>query len=232
MRPPANRIIRYEGVSLDTEIGPEHAQHLERIKAHVERHIGPVSRIIHEVFSKYVGVDILHVEPTASRVFHVLVTSGMSDRPMSAPAGAEDCCYAELSVCLPPDWPVTSADLKDERNYWPFRLLQTLARMPHVFGSWLWAFHTVPNFDPAEPYSKDTTLCGAMLVPSIRLPQEFAELEIGAGKQICFFDVLPLHADEMKYKVENGAEALLDHFDRAKHKGLIAPGRPSVLPAP
>ena len=32
------------------------------------------------------------------------ITSGMSDLPMSAPPGAEECRYAELMISLPPSW--------------------------------------------------------------------------------------------------------------------------------
>jgi len=70
------------------------------IMAHVEGYAGPVSAVIHETGSQFADVDILHVLPTARRRFHVLVTSGLSGRPMNAPRGCEDCRYGELYLCL------------------------------------------------------------------------------------------------------------------------------------
>lgn len=224
-----NRIIRYNRVSGTSAIGPEYAQHLVAITAHVEQHVGPVARVFHELMSGFVHIDVLHVEPAGDRDFHVLVTSGMSDRAMRTPKGAEDCKWAELCVCLPAEWRVSTAVASDARSYWPIGLLTTLAKIPHAFNSWLWGGHTVPNFDPATPYAKDTKLCGAMLAPPVRLPKAFWEMGLGTGEQISFFDVLPLYADEMEFKVKNGADALLQHFNRARHKGLINPARPSVL---
>src|SRR5271168_4489510 len=115
--PGASNIFRYGQVTGDSELGPESTRHLEPITAHVERHVGPVARVIHETASQFVHVDILHVPPSAKRDFHVLVTSGLSDRPMNAPQGSEDCRYAELYVCLPASWPLALPNFSNERNY-------------------------------------------------------------------------------------------------------------------
>jgi Suppressor of fused protein (SUFU) len=200
------------------------------IAAHVEDHIGPVAQIIHETTSKSAGVDILHVLPSARRDFHALVTSGMSDRPMNPPEGYEDCRYAELYLCLPSAWPLATQNFNNERNYWPIRLLQTLGRFPHVFSTWLWIYHTVPNVDPPKPYADCTRLCGAMLGPVISLPINFASLKPPDAPPVSFFSVLPLHREEMDFKIKNGGEPLLANlFKQGVIADIVDPARKSVI---
>jgi suppressor of fused protein SUFU len=223
-------ILRYDRVTGEANLGSESTRNLELITAHVERHVGPVAQVIHETSSEFVHVDILHVLPSSKRDFHVLVTSGLSDRPMHAPEGCEECRYGELYLCLPASWPLAPQNFKNERNYWPIRLLQMLGRFPHVFDAWLWIYHTVPNFDPPQAYAEGTSLCGAMLGPPISLPREFASLKAPGSPAIYFFSVLPLHQDEMDFKIKNGGEPLIANlFKQGVIADIVDPARKSVI---
>jgi hypothetical protein len=199
------------------------------ISAHIERHVGPIETVLHEIVSSHVHVDVHHVAPSAQRRYHVLVTSGMSDRAMVTPEGAAEWRHAELLVCLPADWPVNEAAFADERHYWPVRLLKTLARFPHEFGTWLGYGHSMPNGDPPEPYAPGTSLAGVMLMPPLLLGEEVHRLEMSGDKRVHFWSLLPLHADEMDLKIREGSDALLDRLDAAAVTDLVDPGRPSVV---
>src|SRR5258708_35762983 len=98
MANPSNpsTVYRHNQITGDVNLGRESTRNLERITAHVERHVGPVAQVIHEVDSQFVHVDILHVPPSNERNYHVLVSSGLTDRPMNPPQGCEDCRYSEL----------------------------------------------------------------------------------------------------------------------------------------
>ncbi len=125
--------------------------HIEAISAHIERHLGPISGVFHEIISDLVHIDV-HVVPASEPFPYLrLVTSGMSDLPMTLPGGAPGSAYMELMVTLPADWPISADAFEDERNYWPVRLLKTLARLPHEYDTWLGFGHTIPNGHPAEP---------------------------------------------------------------------------------
>src|ERR1019366_7903681 len=89
-------------------------------------------------------VDIQVVLPTPERAFTTLITSGMSDRPMTTPKGQESRAYTELVLSLLQDWPLDEDSLRDERFYWPIRLLKTLARFPHEYKTWIFAKNTIP----------------------------------------------------------------------------------------
>jgi suppressor of fused protein SUFU len=222
-------ICQHDQVTGEAKLGPESTHNLELITAHVERHVGPVARVIHETASQFVHVDILHVLPSAKRDFHVLVTSGLSDRPMNAPQTSEECRYAELYLCLPPSWPLAMQNFSNERNYWPIRLLQMLGRFPQVFSAWLWIYHTVPNFDPPQAYAKSTRLCGAMLGPVISLPRDFAKIELPGSRSIHFFSVLPLHQEEMDFKIKNSGESLMAHLFKQGIADIVDPARKSAI---
>ena len=79
--------------------------------------------------------------------------------------------------------------------------------IPACFFPWLRIYHTVPNFDPPHPYAEGTTLSGAMLGPPISLPVDFASVKPPGSPPIRFFSVLPLHREEMDFKIKNGGGA-------------------------
>lgn len=201
---------------------------VEQIQGHVDKYIGKVESAFHEFISNFVHIDILLVKPSPQRNFYTLVTSGMSQRPMKTPPGVQGCEYAELLICLPPDWPMTDAAMKDESNYWPLRWLRILACFPHEYDSWLWYGHTIPNGDPARPFAKNTGLAGIILAPPLLVPKEFGQLEINETKTIQFFSILPIYAEEMSYKLDHGADSLFDRMDQQKINELVDIDRPSV----
>lgn len=201
---------------------------LEEISAHIDANLGPVETVFHELVSDTVHIDIHFVLPTPARPFTTLVTSGMSDLPMSVPEGSAAPRYAELMITLPPDWKLDSESFNSEEWYWPLRLLKTLARLPHKYSTWLGLGHTMPNGDPSEPYAPNTRLSGAMIIPPLSAPESFHTLRIDEEKTIAFYSVLPLYSAEMDLKLRKGANALFDKLD-AKHIGdVVDLQRPDV----
>lgn len=201
---------------------------LEAISAHVEEHIGKIESVWHEIISDIVHIDVHVVPPRPERNYFTLVTSGMSDLPMSVRQGAEDFRFAELMICLPADWKLTEKDLDDERNYWPIRWLKTLARFPHEYETWLCHWHTIPNGDPPEPLAEGTQLAGFMLVPPMTTSTEFHSLLVPAVKNIHFHALIPLTSAEMEFKLKQGSDALMERLERAKITEVVNPTRKSV----
>ncbi|HZT78842.1 MAG TPA: suppressor of fused domain protein [Gemmataceae bacterium] len=188
------------------------SENIEAISDHIETHIGKVAGVFHEIVSDLVHIDVHVVEPTDDRPYHTLVTSGMSDLPMTVPEGAEDWRFAELVISLPPDWPLTQEAFQDERNYWPVRWLKMLARLPHEYDTWLGWGHTVPNGDPPRPFAANTKLCCALLLTPMLTPEEFWQLRTDDDRTINFYALVPTYHEEMAFKLKNGVEALLERF--------------------
>lgn len=74
-------IFRYIDGEKEWE-APQGEECIEEISEHIERHIGEICMVFHEVISDTVHIDVHHIKPTEERPFHTLVTSGMSDLQM------------------------------------------------------------------------------------------------------------------------------------------------------
>lgn len=223
-----SRIIRHGNRKADYEGAVGSEETVERIGKHIEEYIGPVENVYHEVVSDLVHLDLYHVSPSDDRPFHTFVTCGMSDRPMSPPAGVSDRRYAELTLLLPPDWPVSQEAFQDESWYWPLRLLKMLARFPHEYQTWLWMDHTIPNGDPPEPFDPSTELCCALLSAPSSLPKEFSTLRIDARRQVAFLSLLPLYKEEMDFKLSKGSDKLLRRLSDAGVTDVLDARRENV----
>ncbi len=200
---------------------------IEAVTAHIERHIGPVDSVFHEIVSDMVHIDVYRVAPTAERPYYTLLTSGMSDRPMTTPPGAEDWRFGELCLCLPPDWPLEKEQFEQEENYWPVRGLKSLARLPHEYRTWLGWGHTVPNGDPPEAFSEKARFDCWMLMQPQLFGEEFHSIEVGE-RRIWFFAIVPLYPEETNHKLQYGADDLVQRFFTHGVTELIDVNRPSV----
>src|SRR5580692_2684215 len=77
--------------------------------------VGRAETVFHEIVSDIVHIDVHLFSPTERRPAHTLVTTGMSDRAMTAPPGREEYAHAELMVTLPLDWQLSEQAFQDER---------------------------------------------------------------------------------------------------------------------
>jgi hypothetical protein len=207
-------IYRHEAPQREFEPAAGDEGSIARIAQHIERYIGPPSQVFHELVSDLVHVDVHLVQPAKERNYATLITSGMSDRPMSPPEEFRDCRYAEMVICLPPSWPLTEDAFKDENNYWPIHWLKRLARLPHEYNTWLYATHTVPNDDPPRPFANNTKLCCALILKPVLFGDDFLTMEVSADKTIHFLSLVPLYREEMDFKLAHGLDPLLDRLGK------------------
>ena len=150
------------------------------------------------------------IPPSKERPWHTIVTTGMSDIPMNAPEGAEDYRLAELLLRLPPNWPLTEEAIKDERNYWPLHALKFLARFAHEYETWLCYGHTMPNGNPPEPYAEGVPFSGMLLSHPFWANDEAGQCHLPDGNIVHFWSLNPIYSSEMDFKLENGADALVE----------------------
>lgn len=207
--------------------------HAEAIVRHLERHVGRIRTSLAEIVPGDPPLTVHHVASTLFRRYELLVTSGMSARPMPGQPDDGSSRWAELLVLLPKGWPLTRAAFDDEDHYWPIRLLKTLARLPHEQDTWLGYGHTVANGSDEgtmEAYAPGTRLCAAAILPSMTLGEAMWRLPLPGGGSLHFWAVVPLHASELAYKREHGIDALLERFDAAGVGDRIDPRRRSAVP--
>jgi hypothetical protein len=199
----------------------------------MERHLdacygsGP-RRVLHELVSPIVHVDI-HVVPPSREFPHFrLVTCGMSELPMNVHDRFTWSPYAELTIALPADWPISRRKLRDQRVRWPFQLLRELARLPHRHKAYLWDGHSAPWGDPAEPFAPGTDLCGVLVCPPENVPDGFDEFTCGE-RTVNILGLYPLHAGEMKLLLDDGLDQLIERLDAAGVSDVVDPQRASVV---
>ncbi len=216
--PGGSDILRYE-IRDRPWTPPAATEATQEIERHFSRFFGEAKTVFHELVSELVHIDVHVIEPRPERNWWTLFTTGMSDRPMTVPRGAEAFRFAELVLALPPEWRVDAlrvtpppADL--ERWHWPIRWLKQLARFPHEHDTWLGSGHTMPNGDPPRPLAPDTSLCCWLLLPPITVPKEGWTVPLADGRTVCLYSLHALHLEEMSLKLKAGTDALLDEFER------------------
>lgn len=224
-----NPIYRYDDKQ-EREFKPAigDGENIELISDHIEKHVGKIETVFHEIVSDIVHIDVHWVKPNEKFPFHTLVTSGMSDLPMNVPEGYDVSKYLELCILLPENWKINGSDyqlmeeaFKDENNYWPVRWLKTIARFPHEYETFLSYGHTVPNGENADPFSESTKLGCMLLMPSLSLGNKFFELKVNDEKTINFYCLYPLYKEEMDFKLKKGTDDLIDKFEKYNVSDII-----------
>lgn len=173
-------------------------------------------------------VRIHHVPPTETKPFHYLATDGMRRWLQPKPAEVEDAPErVELVLGLDGGWPLAPERMHEPEVTWPVQLLASLAHFPASEGAWLGEGHSLPNGDPPAPYIDGLGWCGVLILPPVSLPPE-ADLFEGESGPVRLFGVVPVYADELKLKLEQGTRALLERFDRHHINEVLDPERPKV----
>ena len=186
-------------------------EEMASIEGHIETYFGEIKNVFHEIVSPDIHVDICIVPPTEKRDYYTLVTMGMGAHRMNVPEELAEYKLerAELAIALPADWKLDQESMKDEQWYWPIRLLKVLARLPINCDSWLGHGHTVEN---REPFADNTKLCTATLIGPQDTEDGSEVCILPGGEEVNFYQVISLYEDELDYKLEHDADALLDRM--------------------
>ena len=185
---------------------------MSAIEQHIKNTFGEFENVFHELVSPDIHVDICVVPPSEERDYYTLVTMGMGAHRMNVPEELAEYKLerAELAIALPGNWKLKREDLKNERWYWPIRLLKALARLPIASDTWLGFGHTMDN---EEDFAKDTKLCAAILTGPQDTEDGSEVCILPSGEEVNFYQVIPLYRDELEYKLAHDADALLDKMN-------------------
>lgn len=184
-------------------------EEMEAVEEHIEQYFGKFENVFHELVSPDIHVDICVVPPSEERDYCTLVTMGMGAHRMNVPEELAEYKLerAELAIALPADWKLDQESMKDEKWYWPIRLLKSLARLPIASDTWLGFGHTMDN---KENFAENTKLCAAILTGPQSTEEGGEVCTLPGGEEVNFYQVIPLYEDELDYKLEHDADALLD----------------------
>lgn len=182
----------------------------------IKEDYGDFQNVLHEVVSTDIHLDVALIPPQEDRDYYTLCTIGAGayrmdiERDIRTQYHLSE--YAEYIMYLPSDWKLDDDSLKDEANYWPFRLLKNTARLPLWTESWLTMGHTLGT-EEGEPYSEEYPYNNSILtypVPFVATSE--SKCNLSSGKTILFHHILPITQEELEYKNENGTAALLERI--------------------
>lgn len=179
------------------------------LEDHIEEYFGEFPTIYHEISSPDIHCDIYIVPPTEKRDYYTLITGGMGAHIMNVPEGLSEEEYgrAELLMCLPKNWKIGE---NSDEWFWPIGLLKNLSRLPINCDTWLGWGHTIDN---KKPFAENTKLCGTLLVYPEDVDDGAESFKLPNGDKVNFFEVIPLYREEIDFKIDNDAHALLEKLD-------------------
>ena len=184
-------------------------EEMSAVEQHIQKTFGTFERVFHELVSPDIHVDICMVPPVEGRDYYTLVTMGMGAHRMNVPKELAEYKLerAELAIALPPNWKLDQESMEAERWYWPIRLLKVLARLPIANDTWLGWGHTMDN---QSPFAENTELCASLLTAPQGIEEDDGVCILPNGEEVNFYQVIPLYREELDYKLEHGADALLE----------------------
>ena len=200
----------------DNEIIPQYyytEKEMDKVSEYIEQQYGAYEMVWHELVSPDIHCDIVIVPPTEEQPYYKLVTMGAGAYKMKVPKGLSDVCdRAEYVANLPKDWNLES---DKEEDYWPIRMLKTIARLPVSEDDWLYISHSVNLTEDGSAVSENTKFNSCMLLPSVGKDGQLVKpLKMGLfGKKVAFYQLYPLYQEELEYKLEHSFDELIERID-------------------
>jgi len=221
-------ILNHEPPSQPPPLVAPVSENLEAIERHIAGHLGEPTHVFHEAVSTTVHIDVHIVPSPRSDEATCLITSGMSDIPMTTPEDAGEWRFAELMMRLPADWPLSQQAFTDERHYWPIRCLKMMARFPHELSTWIGSGHSIGVVEPPNQLAPGVAFSALLVTPPWIGGESFATLRLADDTPVHFWTLIPIHQSELDFKLQHGVDALLDRLVTAGYDDVIDPSRPPV----
>lgn len=182
---------------------------------------GECESVSHEVLPMLPHIDVFIYKPGyQGREFYTLISSGMSDMPMTLPHEISE-EYQRAEIVMYVDEP------KDEY----INLIRHYARYPHKYETYFGHGHTIPNGHPAEPVFSKSALDTIIFIPTILTPDKnFTDLiKEKSGLSVQLLHLTPITTQESEFKLANGTNDLYDLFDERDHSFILNERRVSYV---
>ena len=187
-------------------------EELSELDKYIQTAFGTYKEVIHELSSPDIHLDVCVVDPTEESPFYKLVTVGAGAYRMNVPEKYREweLEHAEYVICVPADWKLQCPGMN---YYWPIKVLKDMARLPVWGNTWLAFGHTSQADEAGSPYASGTSFNSVVLDLAPSLDGEPAHVRLSSGKLLNFYQLIPLYPEELKFKMENNSEVLLDKLD-------------------
>ena len=199
-------------------------EELDEYEEYVRQHFGPYEKVLHEIVSPNVHLDVIIIPPTEEEDYYKFVTMGAGAYRMNVPEELDpyELWHAEYVIYLPKDWKITSDAPED---YWPIGMLKKIARVPINCDTWLGFGHTIHGDAEQSPFAPNTKLNSFLLLNAVGLDRETCSLRMQSGKLIRFYQLAALYQEELEYKMNTDVGALFERFPDEAFPPVIRPDR-------
>jgi hypothetical protein len=193
-----------EGAESSPDFRPQREAAYERLMGR------EYSLVYHETKPSVPHVDVYIFPPADDEEYFTLITGGMSDLPMQVPDTGSEPSRIELVMFV------------DEPKKELGMVMQQLAHYPHDNKTWFGFGHTIPWGEPL--------LAGSQLDTIFLAHTEVGGGEVGDdlvidGDRVKLLQVGGITAAECEFKLEHGANALIDRFIERGATLIVEPGR-------
>lgn len=200
----------------------EYFDYIEAIDIHLDNFVDPEEVIeFYDVESEKNPIDIYWIKPNNEfRPYSILMTCGLSAKPMIINKTNNKNEFVELVMLLPKDWDLDDKKLNNEKQNWPIEHLRSIAKIPFEDNTGI-GFGDLFNYDEDENFTfPGTNFTGSIIFNSITLPDEFTNIEFNTEK-IKLLVVIPLYIEELHFVEDNEPNLLIDKFNKTKITDIV-----------
>ncbi len=186
----------------------------DEITDFIEANFGEIASIGHETISECVHLDLAVIEPTEERDYYTICTIGAGayfaevEESQRYDAWLRE--YNEYIIYLPSDWNVDKSGGAKEKDWWPFRWLKNIARMPAQMGDYFALGHIIEVEDELKEWSEIKAFFFDYPLPDMAEETVFTT---STGRTIGFLQLVPIGKEEVDfYSQQLGYDANAEHF--------------------
>lgn len=186
----------------------------DEITDFIEANFGEIASIGHETISECVHLDLAVIEPTPERDYYTVCTIGagayFAEVEASQRFDAWFREYNEYVINLPSDWNVDKSGVAKEKDWWPFRWLKNIARMPAETGDCFALGHIVKIGDELKEWSDINAFFFDYPLPDMAEETAFTT---STGRTVGFLQLVPIGKEDVDFYAKRlGYDAKAEHF--------------------
>jgi len=195
---------------------------IEIFDSHLDKFVDDDEVIVFDdIESKDNHIDVYWIKPNLEyRPYSILLTCGMSRFPMVVPEGYEDKRFIEIAMLFPMDWDFSDIKSKPDSVTWPIHHLRTIGKTPILQNTWIGFGHTIGCGKSESDCYPGTRFNSTIIFPSIKLPESFTEIR-NNDDLIKIHSAIPLYQEELKFKLDNGSNSLIDKFNELDIQEIV-----------
>lgn len=165
----------------------------------IEKNFGKANHLC-----EFSHVSLYQIAPTKEHDYNLLVSVGLSGKNKDNSSNSEN---IELCFALPKDYRFNKDSKSAFEIYMLIEIISYLIteKNPAGFGYYL---------EKENGFSKRTAFTGAMLASLGKYPKESQSVTLSSGRNVNFYELLPLRPMELNFRKTHSAHELLELFKK------------------